>query len=152
MVDINENVAPAPVAPQTVSGGKIGLAIGAGLGAALVGAGIWAAVTVATNYELGIMAVAVGFIVGKAIMAVAPSRSAMLGIVGALCSLVGCALGNLFSAVGFFAQANTISYFDALGHLDGDLVVRLMTATFRPMDLIFYGIGIYEGYRFSFRK
>jgi hypothetical protein len=27
-----------------------------------------------------------------------------------------------------------------------------MTATFSVMDLLFYGIAIYEGYRFAFRK
>jgi hypothetical protein len=27
-----------------------------------------------------------------------------------------------------------------------------MQATFNPMDLLFYGIGVYEGYRFSFRQ
>jgi hypothetical protein len=27
-----------------------------------------------------------------------------------------------------------------------------MRATFNPMDLLFYGIAVYEGYRFSFRE
>ena len=27
-----------------------------------------------------------------------------------------------------------------------------MVETFHPMDLLFYGIAIYEGYRFSFRE
>jgi hypothetical protein len=27
-----------------------------------------------------------------------------------------------------------------------------MAATFSPMDLLFYGIAIYEGYKFSFRQ
>ena len=26
-----------------------------------------------------------------------------------------------------------------------------MMATFSPMDLVFYGIAMYEGYKFSFR-
>jgi hypothetical protein len=28
----------------------------------------------------------------------------------------------------------------------------LMKATFSPIDLLFYGIAVYEGYRFSFRQ
>src|SRR5258707_11354557 len=95
------------------------------------------------------MAVAVGLMVGKAIAALAGSRSQAYGILGAACSLVGCLLGNLLSAVGFFAQANGHSYFFALGLLNVHLAVHLMTITFSPMDLIFYAIGIYEGYRFS---
>ena len=27
-----------------------------------------------------------------------------------------------------------------------------MVATFSPMDLLFYGIAVYEGYKFSFRQ
>ena len=49
-------------------------------------------------------------------------------------------------------HATHVGYFEALGRLDIDLVVKLMTVTFRPMDLIFYAIGVYEGYRFSFHK
>jgi hypothetical protein len=145
-MSINEQATVEPGAKH------IGLAIGAGLGAALAGAVAWAIVTVVSNYELGVMAIAVGFLVGKAIVTVAPSRDATFGFVGAGCSLLGCLLGNLLSAVGFLAQASHIGYFEALGHLDMDMAVKLMTVTFSPMDLIFYAIGIYEGYRFSFVK
>lgn len=128
---------------------RLGLAVAAGLGAAIAGAVVWAVITVATEYELGIMAVAVGFMVGKAIATVANSRNQAFGFVGAACSLVGCVLGNLFSGVGFAAQGSNIGYFDALSRLDPSLAIQIMTATFSPMDLIFYAIGIYEGYRFS---
>ena len=29
------------------------------------------------------------------------------------------------------------------------ITARLLTVTFNPMDLLFYGIAIYEGYRLS---
>ncbi len=119
------------------------------VGAAVAGAAVWAMVTVLTNYELGIMAVAVGFMVGKAIAAVAGSRNTAFGILGAVCSLLGCVLGNLLSAIGFYAHARHVGYFDVLGMMNVTAAVRLMTVMFRPMDLFFYAIGIYEGYRFS---
>lgn len=34
---------------------------------------------------------------------------------------------------------------------DYSYLLDLMTETFSIMDLVFYGIAIYEGYRFSFR-
>ena len=46
---------------------NFGLAAAAGLGAALVGAIAWAIVTVITQMELGLMAIAVGYIVGQTI-------------------------------------------------------------------------------------
>jgi hypothetical protein len=151
----SDNTAPVTAVPAAlpaeVNGATIGLAALAGIGAAVAGAALWALVTVLTNYELGIMAIAVGFMVGRAIIFVAKHGNGTLGIVGGACALFGCVLGNLLSAVGFAAQAWHMSYFDVLMHLDVDTVVRLMTATFGVMDLLFYAIGIYEGYRFSSR-
>ena len=41
---------------------------------------------------------------------------------------------------------------EALPQLTPTLAVDLMVATFTPIDLLFYGIAIYEGYRLSFRQ
>jgi hypothetical protein len=30
--------------------------------------------------------------------------------------------------------------------------MELMSISFSPMDLLFYGIAVYEGYKFSFRR
>ena len=136
-------------AGDDVAAGRLGLAIAAGLGAAIAGAAVWAVITVASNYELGIMAIAVGFMVGKAVAAVAHSRNPAFGVVGAVCSLVGCVLGNLLSGVGFIAAAQHMAYIDVLAKVGPEVAVRILSATFSPMDLIFYAIGVYEGYRFS---
>ena len=149
MMDTDNNA--AATLPAGIGGATIGLATLAGLGGAVAGAALWAAVTVLTNYELGIMAIAVGFMVGRAIIFVAKSGNATLGVIGAMCALLGCILGNLLSAVGFAAQAMNMSYFDVLLRLDVDIATRMMTASFSAMDLLFYAIGIYEGYRFSSR-
>ncbi len=39
-----------------------------------------------------------------------------------------------------------------LGGLTPALAARVLTATFQVMDLLFYAIAVYEGYRFSFRR
>jgi len=39
-----------------------------------------------------------------------------------------------------------------LEKLDLEIIASLMQATFNPMDVLFYGIAIYEGYKFSFRQ
>jgi hypothetical protein len=33
-----------------------------------------------------------------------------------------------------------------------DFMVKAMMATFHPMDLLFYGIAVYQGYQLSFRE
>ena len=128
------------------------LAVAAGVGAAIGGALLWALVTVVTNMELGIIAIAIGYIVGQAIKAVGHGRSQKFGILGAVCGLVGCALGSLLSYLAFYADAMHVGYVDVLGMLNVSLIERLMSAFFSPIDLIFYAIAVYEGYRFSFHK
>ena len=152
-MNTDEGVAVEPAAARSaIDWQAFALAAAAGLGAAVAGAVLWAVVTVMTEYELGIMAVALGFMVGKAIFAVAKSSNPAFGYLGAVCSLIGCLLGNLFSAIGFTAPIVKMSYFELLAHLNVDLVVELMKTTFSAMDLLFYAIGIYEGYRFATRR
>jgi hypothetical protein len=128
------------------------LAIVAGLGAAAGGALIWAAVTVVTEMELGIIAVAIGYIVGHAIRAVGHGRSQKFGILGAICGLIGCVLGGLLSYIAFYAKATQMPYMDVLAVLNVSLIEKLVSAFFSPMDLLFYGIAVFEGYRFSFHE
>lgn len=123
----------------------------AGFVAMLGGAAAWAIVTVMTQTELGLMAIAVGFLVGIAIRKVRNQPDRILGIMGALFALGGCLLGNAASMQYFFAQKFGIPYEQALFSPDLGLLVSNTIATFDPMDLIFYAIAIYEGFKFSSR-
>lgn len=131
---------------------NLNLAFIAGLSAALVGAVIWAAVTVSTGYQIGYMAVGVGFLVGFAIKETGKGIDKIFGVMGAVLSLFGCLLGNFLSTVGFFAKTEGISYFETLATLNYSYLPEIMVETFSPMDLLFYGIAIYQGYKFSFRQ
>ena len=150
MTDIGTAPASAPSEPLPPE--NFPLAIAAGIGAAVAGAVIWAVVTVVTQMELGIIAVAIGYVVGQAIRATGHGRSQMFGILGAVCGLLGCLAGNLLSDLAFYAQAMHITYMDTFGRLSVPLIQGLFTARFSPMDLIFYAIAVYEGYRFSFHR
>jgi len=109
------------------------IAVIAGAAAALAGACTWAVITVVTHYQVGWMAVGVGFLVGYAV------KTFGKGI-------------NLFTIVGTIAKEQNIPIMSILEKLDLDIIASLMQATFNPMDVLFYGIAIYEGYKFSFRQ
>ncbi len=126
-------------------------AIIGGVSAAVVGGLFWAVVTVATNYQIGYMAIAVGLLAGFAVRYFGSGIDTHFGFVGAFFALVGCALGNLLSQVAFIANAESLSYFDTLTLLNIDLVLSIYKESFSPMDLLFYGIAAYEGYKFAFR-
>ena len=69
-------------------------------------------------------------------------------------SIFGCLLGNLLSLCLIVAGHEGVSPFAVLTHLGGHpaLLPAALVATFHPLDLLFYGIAVYEGYRFSFRQ
>lgn len=62
----------------------------AGLIGALVGAALWAWITVLTDAQIGWMAIAVGFLVGLAVRIFGKGLDKVFGIVGAVLSLLGC--------------------------------------------------------------
>ncbi len=124
----------------------------AGLVSAIVCALIWAAITVSTEYQIGIMAIALGLGVGFAIRYAGKGLDQIFGISGALFALFGCLLGNFFSIIGFIGNAEGLGYFETLSLIDFGAIPSIMMETFNPMDLLFYGIAVYEGYKFSFRE
>ena len=130
------------------------LGIVGGFVATLIGAAIWAAVTLATGYQIGWMAVGVGFLVGLAVRLLGKGITPAFGLVGAVGALLGCLLGNLFSVCGFAASQQNVPFSNLLFGLLSEpaALVELCKATFQPMDLLFYGIAVYEGYNFAFRQ
>ena len=130
---------------------NFGLATAAGIVAALIGGVLWAVVTVVTKTELGLMAIGVGFLVGRAIRTAGQGIDPKFGYLGALCALAGCVLGNLLSDVAFYADLMKIGLPQAFASLSVDLLTKLVSGFFKPMDLLFYAIAIYEGYKFSFK-
>ena len=128
----------------------LGAAAGAIAGA--IGATIWAAVTIATGFQIGWLAVGIGFLVGAAVRGVGRGTTSAFGIVGAVLALVSVAAGNFLSVLGLFAGELEISYFEMATRFDYSQSFAIMAATFSPMDLLFYGIAVWEGYRFSIRE
>jgi hypothetical protein len=128
------------------------LALIGGFAAALIGAFLWATITVTTHFQIGFMAVGVGFIVGYTVRYFGKGLDTIFGVLGAFLALLGCLLGNFFGLVGFAAMEEGYGYFEILQLIDYNLVPAIMIDSFNGMDLFFYGIAIYEGYRFSFRN
>lgn len=124
----------------------------AGIVASAVSALIWAGITIGTGYQIGFVAIGVGFLVGFAVRKFGKGITPTFGVIGAVLSLLGCLVGNLLCICIMFAKQEEVGVMQVVGSLDIPLIVELMKITFSPIDLLFYGIAVYEGYRFSFRK
>lgn len=127
-------------------------AVVAGLAAAIAGAVVWAVITVVTKFQIGYMAIGVGFLVGFAVRQFGRGITTPFAVAGCLLALLGCLLGNLFSACGFLSVQESIPLLDILSRLNPEVVRVIMTATFDPMDVLFYGIALYAGYKYAVRR
>lgn len=123
----------------------------AGVIVGILGAILWAMITVATEYQIGYMALAIGAGVGLAIRNVGNGIDPIFGYWGAGIALFSVLLGNCLGIIGFVANIEGLDYMEALVRFDYSYLPELLGETFGVIDLVFYGIAIYEGYKFSFR-
>ena len=123
-----------------------------GIVASIGGAVVWAAVTVGTGYQIGFMAIGVGLLVGYSVRFLGKGITPPFGVVGGALALIGCAVGNLLAVTAIIAGSDGVPLLEALPQLTPGLAWNLMVASFSPMDLLFYAIAVYEGYKLSFRQ
>lgn len=131
---------------------SIGLAIVGGLLGALLGAAIWAGITAATHFQIGWMAVGVGVLVGFLVRILGKGVDITFGIIGAVFALVGCLLGNAGADIITYANANDMSFMDALSEHSLSDIVALVRENSGWIDLLFYAIAVYEGFQFSINR
>ena len=134
------------------SGSGLMRSTAAGAVAALVGAIIWMIFVRVTGYEVGIVAVGIGFLVGQAMAATAGTSTA-LPPVGAVLSLIGCLLGQLLADAHFFGEAVGLGFGRALNEMLSDPALGwdVFTAGFSAIDLVFWAIAGYGGYKLTAR-
>lgn len=137
---------------RLLAGQNLGMAVAAGAISALVGAAVWAGITVATHYQIGWMAVGIGFLVGYAVRVAGHGVQPIFGVIGAVFALLGCLLGNLFGSAGFIAIENDVSYWMVVSSITPSMALEILEVTFSPIDLLFYGIAVYEGFKFAFTR
>jgi hypothetical protein len=131
---------------------NIGLGIIGGLVGMGVGAVIWALITVITEYQLGLIAIGVGILAGLGVRYLGKGFDTIYGIVGAVTALFGIVIGNVLTIVVFIAQEFDVTYMEVVQALDVTVIVEAMRLTFAPIDLLFYALAIYYGYRYAMRR
>src|SRR5688572_3535690 len=121
--------------------------IGGGI-AMLVGAVVWGAVTYFTQYQIGWMAIGVGFLVGIAVKFFGRGKSMIFGISSALLALIGCALGNLLFYSGAIAREESAPFLEVFFFFltTPSAMIELFTIAFDFMDILFYALAAYAGF------
>ncbi|HEY5257244.1 MAG TPA: hypothetical protein VIJ12_02595 [Candidatus Baltobacteraceae bacterium] len=128
--------------------GYLPLGIFGGAVAAVIAAIVWAAITAATNYTIGFMAVGVGFVVAYAVRFCGRGHGRAYAISAAILALLGCLLGNFLAACAVAANQNHVAILSAIAVLLPHFA-QVISDGFSFMDLVFYAIGAYFGYRYA---
>jgi len=150
MIDDKSNVSLT----RPVEGGKPNIAVGilVGLCVALLSSLIWYAVVVVTNYELGIIAIVVGLLVGLGMLKGAGGRSSrVLQFSAVLITILAMGLSE-YLIVNHFVNKSLDEegegrYLPLLISPSG--IVELVYAGIKsdPLTLVFWAIAVYETYK-----
>ncbi|ODM28216.1 hypothetical protein A7W90_17235 [Clostridium sp. Bc-iso-3] len=125
------------------------LGILGGFVAALIGAALWAAIAILTGYQIGYVAMGLGALVGLAVKLLGKGSELRFRLAGALLSLFGCILGNVFYIYAYLAKSWGLSFFQVMGTTDLPTTIAYLRLTFSFIDLLFYALALYVGFRMS---
>lgn len=133
---------------------SVALAIVAGVLASILGAVLWAVITYLTSRQFGLVAIGIGVLVGFAVKYFGNGLDMKFGLIGAFFAFVGCVLGKILTTVVFasFTDGMPLLMVVSTFITSPSIVIEILRADFSFIDLLFYGLAIYEGYRFSIRE
>lgn len=116
--------------------------------AMLVSAIIWGVISYVTEYQIGWMAIGVGFLVGIAIKFFGKGKSVMFGVSSAVLALIGCVLGNLIFYSGIIAREESASFLQVffILLLQPAAAIEVFSIAFGFMDIVFYTLAAYVGF------
>jgi len=141
-----------PDAYTGVDDGNFALATVAGLAAAAFGAILWAVFVYLTHMELGLIAIALGALVGIAIQRAGRGSDMKFRLLGAACAALGWGLGMVLSTLALLAEEAGQPFLDVVARVGLGTGISLATKTSEAIDLLFLAIAVWEGYKLSSRQ
>jgi len=125
--------------------GSPGMAVLAGFGVAVAGAVVWGLVAYVTKYQLGLLAVVLGYGVGAAVFrAGGRDKNTGLAVASAALAVFGCALGSLLAEI-MILRGHGIPLGLIMSHLD--VVLQEYPSAVGGLGLVFWVIAALYGYR-----
>jgi ABC-type Fe3+-siderophore transport system permease subunit len=132
------------------AGTELALAAAAGLAAAIAAGVIWALIVKVSDYEIGVAAWGIGFLVGTAVVLTARRRkSTTLAAVAVVAALIGILLGKYLSFV--FIARDELG--ESYGFLSGDtwnLFMDNKGIVFSFWDVLWIGLAVVTAWRVAY--
>ena len=129
-------------------GAAFGRALGAGLVAGAIGSSLFYLVAKISGYQLSIIAIAVGFLVGRAVRWATGGRG---GVIYQVLAVVLTYAAIAFSWVPFLAerQGASLGVLDVVLQTPSILSLPILIGLERPFSLVILGIGLWEAWKFT---
>lgn len=147
---------PAAPSPMTEEPRSIFLPVAAALAAAIAGGVAWGLIVKLTDYEVGIVAWAIGFIAGTAVLlASGGAKGRQLQAIAVVSALLGILLGKYLSYA-FAVQeelselAESVGVEESIGIFSGDMFSFFredLDAVFGLFDLLWVGLAVFTAWR-----
>lgn len=142
----------APAASRAAGGyGLLGGLLG-GLFAAAIATGVWYAVVALTNWQIGLVAVAVGWLVGTGtVLGAGGGVSFLLVVSSAVSTLIALAVSEYLIIFHFVSEIIGVSMAELLQPPDVMLQVVVESLTADPVTLFFWAIALFVSVTIPFR-
>jgi hypothetical protein len=136
-----------PASPSNILGGLL-----AGLVAAVLATALWYAVVVVSHYQLGIVAIVVGFLIGQAVVLGASSRgSIVLVAISLVLTLVALVLSEYLIVLNFVSQEIGESI-DVIQPPALALEIVIESVKADPLTLAFWAIALFQAFTIPARQ
>lgn len=128
-------------------GSVLGAIIGGIVGAA-IGAGIWAGVGIATDKQVGWIAILVGVLAGLGVRFLGKGKTIQYGIIGAVLAFIGVVVGNILTVYLVLSRSPEFGP-ELAAMLTPSDYIEILTTDIQGIDLLFYGLALYTGFSFA---
>jgi hypothetical protein len=137
---------------QADSDGNFWAGVLGGVIGAVIGAILWGIISVWLDRQIGWMAVGIGVLVGFGVRFLGKGTSIKFGIAGAILAILGCIAGNVVMIYILFSKEFGLSLWYVMTNLSASDLFTVIKEAFQWIDILFYILALYTGYRFAFRK
>ena len=138
---------------ERYTGSALGPGVAGGLIAAVVGGFLWGLIVILSEYEIGIAAWGIGFIVGFGVVRFAGgAKGTPLQVVAVVSSVLGIVIGKYISYAYFFKQAVSDRFDADISYFDSEIFRAFrenLGDVFGGFDLIWAGLAVVTAWKLT---
>lgn len=127
---------------------NLGILLGIAMG--ILGAFVWAAITIITGYNIGFVAIGVGFLVSLGFTKAGKDTNAIYGVIAGVIALLSIFLGEAMINIYYVATYYEVGIIDALLNIDYNVLLEIIFEGFDVKSVIFYFIAVSAAFKGSY--